>query len=173
MRYPLVLGTTSRDALRDALRSRGVRTNAYFDVLWPHVAVAETPRSLEVVVTTPVAVGLVDGATLDVLLDHVAPLGLGPCPLEGAARLRLALDEPAAAGRITVVSQRVLPDEAAPRGFYLRRDGDGVWLRAFVASDDWWFDPGERFALAAEARDASWISPSPTTPSPPSRRASR
>jgi hypothetical protein len=148
VRYTLALGATSRDALLDVLRSRGVRTNAYFDALWPHVVVADGPRTLEVVIATAAALGLPDGATLDALVGHVAALGLGPCPLEAAALLRLALDEPPQAGRITVVSPRVLPDDAAPRGLYLRRDDEGVWLRAFVASDDWRFDAGERFALA-------------------------
>lgn len=146
MRYPLVLGGTTRDALRDALRRRGVRTNAYFDVLWPQVTLGDGP--LEVLITTAAALGLPDGATLDALLHHAAPLGLGPCPLEVAPRLRLVLDEPPGSGRVTVVSPRVIPDEAAPRGFYLRRDDEGVWLRAFVASDDWRFDADERFALA-------------------------
>lgn len=148
MRYTLVLGATSPDALRDALRGRSVRTNAYFDVLWPHVAVAGAPRTLEVVVATAAELGLPDGATLAALVDHVGALGLGPCPLEAAARLRLELDEPPEAGRITVVSPRAIDDEAAPRGFYLRRDHDGLWLRAFVASDDWRFGGEERFALA-------------------------
>ncbi len=125
-----------------------MRTNAYFDVLWPRVTVADGPRPLEVVVATAAALGLADGATLDALVGHVAALGLGPCPLEAAARLRLALDEAPGAGRITVVSPRPFPDEGAPRGFYLRRDEEGPWLRAFVASDDWRFGADERFALA-------------------------
>jgi hypothetical protein len=152
VRYTLALGTTDRDALHDALRSCGVRTNAYFDVLWPHVSVADGPRTLEIVIATAAALGLPDGATLDALVDHVAAQGLGPCPLEAAARLRLVLDEPPGGGRITVVSPRVLPDEAVPRGFYLRHDDEGVWLRAFVASDDWRFGADERFALAVRSR---------------------
>jgi len=148
VRCTLVLGDTNRDALREALRGRGVRTNAYFDALWPHVAVAAEPRVLEVVIATGAELGLPDGATLDELLDHVAAQGLGVCPLEAAARLRLALDAVPGSGRITVVSPRALPDEATPRGLYLRDDDDGVWLRAFVASDDWRFDAEERFALA-------------------------
>jgi hypothetical protein len=148
VRYTLVLGATNGDALRDALRDRGVRTNPYFDVLWPHVAITDGPRPLEVVIATAAALGLHHGATLDALVHHVAARGLGPCPLEAAARLRLVLDEPQEAGRITVVSPRAIADEAAPRGFYLRRDQEGVWLRAFVASDDWRFDADERFALA-------------------------
>ncbi len=98
MRFALTLGTTDNATLRDALRERGVCTNAYFDALWRHVVVADPPRALEVVITTPAQLGLPDGATLDALLAHVGPLGLGPCPLEAAARLRLALTEPPGPG---------------------------------------------------------------------------
>lgn len=147
MRYALALGTTPKASLRDALRDRGVRTNAYFDALWPHVTVADPPRDLDVVITTAADLGMQDGATMDALLAHVEALGLGPCPLEAAAWLRLTLEEPPGAGRVTVVSPRPTPDEAAPRGFYLRTDDDGAWLRGFAASDDWRFDAAERFAL--------------------------
>lgn len=151
MRFALALGTTDLATLRDALRERGVATNAYFDALWPHVVIADPPRALEVVVATAAELGLPDGATLDALLAHVGPLGLGPCPLEAAVRLRLALTEPPGAGRVTVVSPRPTPDEEAPRGLYMRADEHGEWLRAYVASDDWCFDPEERFALAVVA----------------------
>lgn len=148
VRYTIHLGGSSRDALRDVLRSRRVRTNAYFDVLWPHVVVDAEPRALEILVATAATLGLTSGATLDEVVDHVAAKGLAPCPLEAAARLCLALDEPPGGGRITVVSPRAIPDEAAPRGFYVRHDADGLWLRAYVATDDWRFDADERFALA-------------------------
>jgi hypothetical protein len=147
MPYTLALGATSRDALREALQARGVQTNAYFDVLWPHVAIAHEPRTIQVFVATAAALGLPEGTTLAALVDHVAAMGLGPCPLEAAARLRLVLDEPGSR-RITVVSPRPIADAAAPRGFYLRQDHGAMWLRAFVASDDWRFDGDERFALA-------------------------
>jgi hypothetical protein len=147
MRHTLVLGATNLDKLRDALRDRGVLTNPYFDVLWPQVVVADAPRALEVVITTVAELGLPDGATLDALCARSASLGLCPCPLEAAARLRLVLDEAPGAGRITVVSPRPAPDEAAPRGFYLRSDADGVWLRGFAASEDWVFGGEERVAL--------------------------
>jgi ribosomal protein S18 acetylase RimI-like enzyme len=146
VRRAVVLGARPAPALREALREAGVRTNAYFDVLWPHVAVADPPRALVVEIATAAALGLPEGATLDAAIAHAAPRGLVPCPLEAAAWL--ALSPPAGEGRITVVSPRAIADEAAPRGFYVRRDEAGTWLRAFVASDDWRFDAAERFALA-------------------------
>jgi hypothetical protein len=149
-RHTVVLGATPRDALREALRQRGVRTNAYFDVLWPHVTVAPEARPLEVEIATATELGMPGGATFDALVAHAAARGLGPCPLETAARLALA--DPPGTGRITVVSPRAIADETAPRGFYLRRDDAGLWLRAFVASDDWTFEADERFALAVVRR---------------------
>jgi hypothetical protein len=169
MQLTLVLGTP-KDTLRDALRDRGVRTNAYFDVLWPQVVVAAPPRALDVVIATAADLGLPDGATLDALLAHVAPLGLGPCPLEAAAVLRLVLG--ASPGRITVVSPRVTPDEAAPRGFYLRNDDDGAWLRAFIASDNWCFDADERFALGVVGPTAPHPLPDQSADPPVSGRIS-
>lgn len=149
MRFTLSLGANRVDALRAALDAAGVRTNAYAAELFPRVEIAPAPRSVVVDVRTLRAHGLPDGATLDALLAHVAMQGLRAAPLEAAIALRLAW--PALDGaRVTVVSPRPTPDETAPRGFYLRDDDEGRWLRAFVASDDWVFMPDERVALLVE-----------------------
>jgi hypothetical protein len=149
MTIPLLLGTSTRDELLAALAHSGVRTNAYFQQLVSHIVVAAAPRALTVVITSAAALGLSDGGTIADVIDRGRHHGLVPCPLEAALRLRLALTDDPADARITVVSHRVVDDETFPRGLYLRRDGDGPWLRAFVASDDWVFRPEERFALAA------------------------
>lgn len=148
MRIRLDLGTSPREALVDALHARGVRTNPYFDALLPRVVVADAPRPLTVAIASAAALGFPGGATLPELLAGVAVQALGPCPLEAALHLRLAYSDEPKGVRVTVVSPRVVDDEAFPRGLYLRRDDEGLWLRAFVASDDWRFDADEHFALA-------------------------
>jgi hypothetical protein len=153
----IVLGTSSRDELGRALNDGGVRTNAYFDVLWPHVQVAPTATTRHLVVGTAAELGAPVGCTVAELLVWAACEGLGPCPLEVAARLRLMpIDEPTGT-RLTVVSARVVEDERFPRGFYLRRDGEGLWLRAFVASDDWVIPVDERLALTRENEASSSV----------------
>lgn len=149
MRFALSLGVSSLESLRAALVRDGVQTNAYAGVLFPHVTVAAPARTVVVDVRTIGAHGLPEGATIDALLAHVAARGFRAAPLEAAIALRLAwraLD----GARVTVVSSRPTPDEAAPRGFYLRDDDEGRWLRAFVASDDWVFTPDERVALVVD-----------------------
>lgn len=144
--------TRGRQPLCDlvaALRRSGVRFNAYAEQLLGggRVEVAPEPIPVRLEVHSVGALGWAEGATLDQVLRDVADQGLAPCPLEVALLLRLAWLERPVSPRITVASARVHPDEAVPRGFYLRDDADGCWLRAFVASDDWVQGPEERLAL--------------------------
>lgn len=145
----LTLGSVDLPTLRRALADAGVRHNAYAELLWPHVEVASEPTAVQVRADTVGALGASAGATIEGLLSAVAP-GLVACPLEVAVLLALTpfTDELPDGERLTIVSPRPTADEAAPRGFYLRRDADGLWLRAFVASDDWVFGPDERVVLA-------------------------
>lgn len=147
MRLKLTLGTDGRDALRRACREAGLQTNAYGEALWESLEVAPRPRELEVVLLTACEL-LGRGGTFDAVLAAAAGVGLGPCPLEVGPRLRLCLDEPPGSARLTVVSSRPNSDELSPRGFYLRTDAAGRWLRGFVASDDWEMEGAERLVLA-------------------------
>jgi len=145
----LTLGLRPLSELVAALRSAGVRLNAYAEGLLERgqVGVAPEPIPVRVEVHSVGALGWAEGAPLDEVLRGVPDQGLAPCPLEAALLLRLAWRAEPVSPRITVASARAHPDEAMPRGFYLRDDADGSWLRAYVASDDWVFGPEERLAL--------------------------
>jgi len=145
----LTLGRQSLSELVIALRQTGVRLNAYAEELLRggRVAVSPEPISVRVEVHSIGALGWAEGAPVDDVLRGVADRGLAPCPLEVALLLRLAWREQPVSPRITVASARAHPDEAVPRGFYLRDDADGCWLRAYRASDDWVMSAAERLAL--------------------------
>jgi hypothetical protein len=145
----LTLGRQPISELVAALRQAGVHLNAYAEGLLAggRVDVASEPTPVRVEVHSVGALGFADGAPLDRVLRDVAEQGLAACPLEAALLLRLAWREQPVSPRITVASARTQRDESMPRGFYLRDDADGCWLRAFVASDDWVFGPEERLAL--------------------------
>ena len=145
----LTMGRQPLSELVAALRRAGVRLNAYAEELLGGGRVGVAPESIpvRVEVHSVGALGWGEGAPLDQVLRDVADQGLAPCPLEVALLLRLAWREQFVSPRITVASARAHPDEAVPRGFYLRDDADGCWLRAYVASDDWVFGPEERLAL--------------------------
>jgi hypothetical protein len=145
----LTLGRERLSGLVAALRQAGVRFNAYAEEMLGNgrLEVATQPFLVRVEVHSIAALGWADGATLDQVLHGVADRGLSPCPLEVALLLRLAWRDEPVSPRITVASARTSPDEARPRGFYLRDDAEGCWLRAYVASDDWVHRPDERLAL--------------------------
>lgn len=145
----LTLGRRPLSEVIAALRGTGVRFNAYAEELLGGGQVGVAPEStpVRVEVHSVVALGWVEGAPLDEVLRDVADQGLAPCPLEVAPLLRLAWCEQPVSPRVTVASSRIDRDEAVPRGFYLRDDADGCWLRAYVASDDWVVGPEERLAL--------------------------
>lgn len=111
------------------------------------VPIASPSRSVRIEVHTIAELGWPEGAPIDTVLLGVASQGLAPCPLEVALVLRLALAESQLKHRMTVASERAQADELAPRGFYLRDDAEGRWLRAYVASDDWVMAADEHLVL--------------------------
>lgn len=149
MDFELVLGRLDASALREALASAGVLLNPYATRLFDEglVRPAGPPRVVQVAVRSATELGASDGDTLDGMIARAREHRLAPGPLELAARLRLAWPDQPLGERVTVASHRPTPDETAPRGFYLRRDAEGTWLRGYVASDDWVFEAAERFAF--------------------------
>jgi hypothetical protein len=145
----LTLGRQPLSGLVAALRRASVRLNTYAEDLLGggRVDVAPEAVPVRVEVHSVGALGWAEGSPLDHVLRGVTDQGLLPCPLEVTLLLRLAWREQHVSPRVTVASARADPDEAMPRGFYLRDDAEGCWLRAYVASDDWIHGPEERLAL--------------------------
>ncbi|MCB9617331.1 MAG: hypothetical protein H6722_33280 [Sandaracinus sp.] len=147
-RFEITLGQHDPASLRRALAEAGVLQNAYANRLFDEGHVVPSPRRVvEVVVTNPAQLGAPEGETLDALLVRAREVGLVPGPLELAAYLRLTWPDQPSVPRVTVASLRPTLEETAPRGFYLRRDDEGTWLRGYVASDDWIFEPTEGLAF--------------------------
>ncbi|MCB9602322.1 MAG: hypothetical protein H6724_11785 [Sandaracinus sp.] len=148
MSFAITLGTHDTSSLRRALADAGVRQNVYASRLFDEGHVVPGPaRIVHVVVKSAAELGAPDGDTLDGMIARVRPAGLVPGPLELAAYLRLAWRDQPRGPRVTVVSLRPTPEETSPRGFYLRHDDEGLWLRGYVASDDWVFEPTEGLAF--------------------------
>ncbi|MCA9612033.1 MAG: hypothetical protein R3B99_05330 [Polyangiales bacterium] len=147
-RFEITLGQLDTASLRRALADAGVLQNAYANRLFDEGHVVPSPqRVVKVVVTNAAELRAPEGETLDVLFARAREVGLVPGPLELAAYLRLAWPDQPTVPRVTVASLRPTPEETSPRGFYLRRDDEGTWLRGYVASDDWVFEPTEGLAF--------------------------
>jgi len=129
-----------------SLRTQGVLLNRAAELLFDDsrfVPLAQ-PRSVEVIRFSVAALGLSNGATYRQLIARAFDLGFVECPLELAAHLRLQfLKQPevpsapssgcAPAGSITVTSEPLDDSETTPKGFYLRRFDDALWLRGYWA----------------------------------------
>ncbi len=133
------------------------------------------PLAVETVELSVEQLGFPHGAPYAAVVERATELGLKPCPLALAPFLRLqhlrqpegARGEPdrrnrAPAGALTVASEWRAEDEAAPRGFYLRRIQGVLWLRGYRASSDHVWDAEDRLVFAAAESPA---------PPPPCRRS--
>ncbi|MGF7048255.1 hypothetical protein J2T13_002762 [Paenibacillus sp. DS2015] len=108
--------------------------------------ISDTKYSLQTVELTVGNLGFPDGATTIQIFERASNLGLGLCPLELGPHLRLEyLDQPegysgnrlqrqqAPSGSITIASKSLSEDDAFPKGFYLRRINEVLWLRGYCA----------------------------------------
>lgn len=104
-------------------------------------------QTLSVLVITPSDLGAPFGATLAELVEHAAQRELEPCPLAVAPYLLLqdillAKDE-----YVTLASLPIAKEETYPRGLYLRKRDDGLWLRGYRCDDDFIFPPSMKFVF--------------------------
>nr|WP_306310014.1 hypothetical protein [Vibrio sp. B172a] len=102
---------------------------------------------VSVLVTTPSELGAPFGATLAELLAHAALKGLEPCPLAVAPYLLLQGISLTKDEYITLVSSPLAQEETYPRGLYLRKRDDGVWLRGYRCDDTFIFPPSMKFVF--------------------------
>lgn len=119
---------------------------------------SDTKYSLHTVELTVVALGFPDGATTVQIFTRARELGLELCPLELGPHLRLEyLDQPegfagnpiqrhqAPSGSITIASEILTEDDDFPKGFYLRRIDDALWLRGYIADHLHVWNPDDHF----------------------------
>ncbi|CAH1581035.1 hypothetical protein [Vibrio owensii] len=111
-------------------------------------------QTLSVLVTTPSELGAPFGATLAELLAHAALKGLEPCPLAVAPYLLLQDISLTKDEYITLASLPLAQEETYPRGLYLRKRDDGVWLRGYRCDDAFIFPPSMKFVfIDAKAKE--------------------
>ncbi|RLL48417.1 helicase [Oceanobacillus piezotolerans] len=121
---------------------------------------SKTKYSLKTVELTVRDLGFPDGATMLQIFKRVREFGLELCPLELAPHLRLEyLDQPegytgnlsqqnqAPSGSITIASEIINEDDYFPKGFYLRRINDVLWLRGYIADHLHVWNPNDHFVF--------------------------
>ena len=109
---------------------------------------SETKYSLKTVELTVRDLGFPDGATMPQIFKRASELGLELCPLELGPHLRLKyLNQPegdtgnlpqqnqAPSDSITIASEIISEEDHFPKGFYLRKINDVLWLRGYIADN--------------------------------------
>lgn len=127
----------------------------------------EVTSILEIVEITVDSLGFSKGTTIDRICERAVQLGMALCPLELGPHLRLQYrDQPegrvgqqpsqgrAPPGSLTIASQRISEDDDIPKGFYLRRMNDVLWLRGYRSGPEHIWSREDRFVFAVSPNAA-------------------
>jgi hypothetical protein len=160
-------GTVTIGGLRKAellveLRDRAISLNESAERLFASALFTTSPErySISIAELAVEDLGFSRGATIGEIIDRAASRGLGCCPLELGAHLRLQyLDQPegfigqparkhqAPVGSITILSEPLDADDDFPKGFYLRRIDGVLWLRGYCSGADHVWVPDDRLVF--------------------------
>ncbi|AOH56574.1 helicase [Peribacillus muralis] len=126
---------------------------------------SDTKYSLQTVELTVGDLGFPHGATTAQIFKKASELGFELCPLELGPHLRLGyLDQPegylgnpllrhqAPSDSITIASEILTEDDDFPKGFYLRRINDLLWLRGYRADHLHVWNPNDHFIFCKQNR---------------------
>lgn len=154
------MGGLKKLELIQKLKQNAILLNAYAEKLLndENFTISDTKVSLQTVELTVKDLGFSDGATTSQIYSRADEHGLTLCPLELAPYLRLEyLNQPedvsensikrhqAPSGSVTIASKILTEDDAFPKGFYLRRIGNELWLRGYVADHLHVWNPDDHF----------------------------
>ncbi|WP_091031679.1 helicase [Paenibacillus sp. CF095] len=154
------VGGLTKTQLIQKLDQHSILLNKYGEQLLndERFIVSSRKQSLQTVELTVRQLGFSNGATTFQLFRRANDLGLECCPVELGPYLRMQyLDQPeicstnisegkkAPYGSITIASAALTEDNEFPKGFYLRRINDKLWLRGYLADDLHIWSPHDRF----------------------------
>lgn len=156
----VTVGGMTKSELMDELQRNAILMNESGEKLFAsdHFTTAETPYSVTTVELTIRDLGFPQGSSIAEIYTRARALGLGLCALELGPHLRLQyLDQPegywgnplrqhqAPSGSITVASQPLTDDDDFPKGFYLRRIKNVLWLRGYRCGPEHIWEPDDHF----------------------------
>ncbi|WP_039977301.1 hypothetical protein [Vibrio jasicida] len=143
------IGNHTNAELLQELKKQHIQLNSFALQLFEDQMIQTKQRvqTLSLSITTPSDLGAPFGATLAELLEHPALKGLEPCPLAVAPYLLLQGISLTKDEYITLASLPLAQEETYPRGLYLRKRDDGVWLRGYRCDDAFIFPPSMKFVF--------------------------
>ncbi|TFD99461.1 helicase [Jeotgalibacillus salarius] len=149
-------GITKRELI-NKLHASSIRLNKYGEklLLDDKFLVSKNKYHLKTVELTVHSLGFQQGANTSDLFRKAKELGLSLCPVELGPFLRLVYTDQhehesnvknqAPAGAVTIASEPLYQHDDFPKGFYLRRIDEELWLRGYTADDLHVWNPEDVF----------------------------
>ncbi|WP_199454162.1 hypothetical protein [Vibrio owensii] len=143
------IGNHTNAELLQELKDQRIQFNPFALQLFEDqlIQTKQRAQTLSLSIITPSELGASFGATFAELLAHVALKGLEPCPLAVAPYLLLQGISLTKDEYITIASLPLEQKDTYPRGLYLRKRDDGVWLRGYRCEDAFIFPPSMKFVF--------------------------
>lgn len=156
------IGGLSKDELIRKLNTNKIEMNRFGKELFAdeRFHVSSQRHSVKTIELTVGNLDFSEGASTVQIFDKAKELDLKLCPLELAPYLRLALmdqkekhtdnfskQKQAPSGSITIASEPISTNENFPKGFYIRRLNDKLWLRGYIADDLHIWNPDDHFVF--------------------------
>jgi hypothetical protein len=158
----VLYGGMNATQLLEALKANHIQLNASAVALFEHAnfATSTDQSQLEVVQVSVADLGFANGATTQDIYARASTHGLALCPIEFGAYYRLGyLEQPEGSigfaptqhcsppGSVTIASEAISEDETVPKGFYLRRIENVLWLRGYCCDAAHVWSPEDVFAF--------------------------
>ncbi len=156
----------TKDQVLQKLKEHSILINHYAEEFISHPRFsAGQPDKMTVAVASLKELGLEEGATLSELFQHIRGTRFTPCPPDTGLFLRLAwTDQPKSRNAVitgthqspdravTVLSEILEPDDAFPKGLYLRNVEGNLWLRGYVCDTEYRFPNDALFVFECPER---------------------
>ena len=158
----LNLGDHSKPELLKRLIENNISMNVWAEDLFSssYFTTSSSKYSVTIVEINVSNLGFPDGSVITDIFERAIQLGLALCPLELVPYYRLhyrdqpegsrgkpVLEHQAPYGSITIASAILTANDDFPKGFYLRRIEDVLWLRGYRSGADHIWSPNDRFAF--------------------------
>ena len=155
------VGGVEKSMLLANIRAQGIQLNRAAELLFedPRFVTSVAHRVVRLRYFCVSDLGYPHGAIYPEIVRRAEAQGCVECPLELGPHLRLQfLDQAeggapstqgcAPPGSLTIASVPLDTSETTPKGFYLRRVADVLWLRGYWSPLDHIWGPGDRFVFA-------------------------
>ncbi len=152
-------GGLRKTELLAKLKNSSILLNEYANIILSSnlFTTSKTKQIVSVIEISINDLGFSDGANLAEVRNRARALGLLECPIELGPYFRLQyLDQveykeisknKAPKGSLTIISKPLLDSDDFPKGFYLRRINEKLWLRGYICDMEHKWDPFDMLAF--------------------------